>query len=81
MKLIRFYEDQTYFAWIGKFGSSDPYYYRIHSPVTFNEVSQVYSSLLLGMLTRQYPACALFILSFDSLIFTVAVSVGRYVRL
>jgi hypothetical protein len=39
MDLIRSFEDQTYFAWIGKFGLSDPYYYRIHSPVTFNEVS------------------------------------------
>ena len=39
MKLIQSHQDQTYFAWIGKFGPSDPYYYRIHSPVTFNEVS------------------------------------------
>jgi hypothetical protein len=39
MKLIRQYEDQTYFAWIGKNGLADPYYYSIHSPVTFSEVS------------------------------------------
>ncbi|UZJ55560.1 hypothetical protein CBS101457_004880 [Exobasidium rhododendri] len=37
MKLLRQYEDQTYFAWIGKSGLSDPYYYRIQSPVTFCE--------------------------------------------
>lgn len=37
MKLIRANEDKTYFAWIGKFGLGDPYYFRIHSPVTFCE--------------------------------------------
>jgi hypothetical protein len=39
MQQIRAHEDQTYFAWIGKTGLGDPYYYRIHSPVTFCEVS------------------------------------------
>jgi len=37
MLRIRASEDSTYFAWIGKFGLGDPYYYRIHSPVTFCE--------------------------------------------
>ncbi|ORY73628.1 hypothetical protein BCR35DRAFT_322010 [Leucosporidium creatinivorum] len=37
MQRIRSFEDSTYFAWIGKFGLGDPYYYRIHSPVTFCE--------------------------------------------
>jgi hypothetical protein len=37
MDLLRKYENQTYFAWIGKFGLGDPYYFRIHSPVTFSE--------------------------------------------
>jgi len=31
---------QTYFAWIGKFGLGDPYYFRIHSPMTFAEVGR-----------------------------------------
>lgn len=29
--------DKTYFAWIGGFELGDPYYFRIHSPVTFCE--------------------------------------------
>jgi hypothetical protein len=37
MRRIRQFEDQTYFAWIGKYGLGDPYYFRIHSPVTFCE--------------------------------------------
>ncbi|WVQ61879.1 uncharacterized protein L199_000012 [Kwoniella botswanensis] len=37
MERVRKFEDQTYFAWIGKFGLGDPYYFRIHSPVTFCE--------------------------------------------
>ncbi|OXH32643.1 hypothetical protein J008_03236 [Cryptococcus neoformans] len=37
MDRVRKFEDQTYFAWIGKYGLSDPYYFRIHSPVTFCE--------------------------------------------
>lgn len=37
MTRLKQYEDQMYFAWIGKFGDKDPYYYRIHSPVTFCE--------------------------------------------
>ncbi|WVW83543.1 hypothetical protein I302_105564 [Kwoniella bestiolae CBS 10118] len=37
MERVRSFEDQTYFAWIGKFGLGDPYYFRIHSPVTFCE--------------------------------------------
>ncbi|GAA5854789.1 hypothetical protein JCM8547_004072 [Rhodosporidiobolus lusitaniae] len=37
MRRIRQFEDQTYFAWIGKFDLGSPYYYRIHSPVTFCE--------------------------------------------
>jgi hypothetical protein len=40
MKRLQSFEDQTYFAWIGKFGLGDPYYFRIHSPVTFCEVSR-----------------------------------------
>ena len=38
MKRLQSFEDQTYFAWIGKFGLGDPYYFRIHSPMTFCEV-------------------------------------------
>lgn len=39
MRRVRAYEEQTYFAWIGKCGLEDPYYFRIHSPVVFCEVS------------------------------------------
>lgn len=38
MKRVKAHEDQTWFAWIGKFGLGDPYYFRIHSPVVFCEV-------------------------------------------
>jgi len=37
MARVRAHEDKTYFAWIGKYGLGDPYYYRIHSPVVFVE--------------------------------------------
>ena len=37
MALLKSYEDQTYFSWIGNFGLGDPYYFRVHSPVTFIE--------------------------------------------
>ncbi|WWC61520.1 uncharacterized protein I303_104104 [Kwoniella dejecticola CBS 10117] len=37
MDRIKEHEEETYFAWIGKFGLGDPYYFRIHSPVTFCE--------------------------------------------
>ncbi|WRT64445.1 uncharacterized protein IL334_001377 [Kwoniella shivajii] len=37
MARIKAFEDQTYFAWIGKYGLGDPYYFRIHSPITFCE--------------------------------------------
>ncbi|EDN93626.1 hypothetical protein SS1G_09493 [Sclerotinia sclerotiorum 1980 UF-70] len=36
--LFKKHLDETYFAWIGKFGDDDPYYYRIHSPVAFMEL-------------------------------------------
>jgi hypothetical protein len=39
MNRLKSVEDQTCFAWIGKFGLGDPYYFRIHSPMTFSEVS------------------------------------------
>lgn len=39
MQHVRKYENQTWFAWIGGFGDTDPYYFRIHSPVVFCEVS------------------------------------------
>ena len=41
MKRLQSFEDQTYFAWIGKFGLGDPYYFRIHSPMTFCEVRRM----------------------------------------
>ncbi|KAJ6488842.1 hypothetical protein C8R45DRAFT_992992 [Mycena sanguinolenta] len=37
LKLIEAHLDQTYFAWIGGFELSDPYYFRLHSPVAFCE--------------------------------------------
>ncbi|BGO94600.1 hypothetical protein NBRC10512_004972 [Rhodotorula toruloides] len=37
MRRLRSFEDQTYFAWIGKFDLGSPYYFRIHSPATFCE--------------------------------------------
>lgn len=37
LRRLKAHEDETYFAWIGDFGNNDPYYYRIHSPVTFCE--------------------------------------------
>jgi hypothetical protein len=37
MRRVRAFENQTYFAWIGKYGLGDPYYFRIHSPVVFVE--------------------------------------------
>jgi len=40
MRRIKEHESGTYFAWIGKFGLGDPYYFRIHSPVTSCEVSR-----------------------------------------
>lgn len=39
MEQLRAYESKTHFAWIGDFGLGDPYYFRIHSPVAFCEVS------------------------------------------
>ena len=44
MKRVRKYEGETWFAWIGKFGLGDPYYFRIHSPVVFCEVRRVHPS-------------------------------------
>lgn len=38
MKRVRALEGETWFAWIGKFGLGDPYYFRIQSPVVFCEV-------------------------------------------
>ncbi len=29
--------DDTWFSWYGGFGESDPFYYRVHSPVTLIE--------------------------------------------
>ncbi|GLA58337.1 hypothetical protein AtubIFM56815_008658 [Aspergillus tubingensis] len=39
MKLdqIRQYESETYFCWIGGYGDSDPFYYRLQSPVVLVE--------------------------------------------
>ncbi|KAJ7245907.1 hypothetical protein B0H12DRAFT_1054097, partial [Mycena haematopus] len=37
LKFIEAHLDQTYFAWIGGFELSDPYYFRLHSPVAFCE--------------------------------------------
>ncbi|PYI03080.1 hypothetical protein BO78DRAFT_400091 [Aspergillus sclerotiicarbonarius CBS 121057] len=34
---IRQYESETYFCWIGGFGDSDPFYYRLQSPVVLVE--------------------------------------------
>lgn len=48
MNLIRKYEDQTYFSWIGKSGLDDPYYYCIHSPVSFTEVRAAQKTLEAG---------------------------------
>jgi hypothetical protein len=31
------YFDRTYFAWIGEFTDTAPFYYRVHSPVIFIE--------------------------------------------
>jgi hypothetical protein len=39
MERVKKYEGETWFAWIGGFGLGDPYYFRIHSPVVFCEVS------------------------------------------
>jgi hypothetical protein len=38
IKLIEEHLDETYFAWIGGFELSDPYYFRLHSPVAFCEL-------------------------------------------
>ncbi|KAJ7510689.1 hypothetical protein B0H11DRAFT_2183509 [Mycena galericulata] len=37
LALIKAHLDETYFAWIGGFELSDPYYFRLHSPVAFCE--------------------------------------------
>ena len=37
LALLEAHLDDTYFAWIGGFSLGDPYYYRIHSPVTWCE--------------------------------------------
>lgn len=39
MERVKKYERETWFAWIGGYGLGDPYYFRIHSPVVFCEVS------------------------------------------
>jgi hypothetical protein len=39
MNRLRSVQEETYFAWIGGYGLGDPYYFRIHSPMTFSEVS------------------------------------------
>lgn len=39
MNRLRSVQGETYFAWIGGYGLGDPYYFRIHSPMTFCEVS------------------------------------------
>jgi hypothetical protein len=46
-----FYPD-TYFSWIGGFGDSDPFYYRLHSPVIIIE-SDHHSGVFL---TNERPA-------------------------
>jgi hypothetical protein len=60
MRRVKQFEDQTYFAWIGKFGLGDPYYFRIHSPVTFCEFDfhcgSVYISFLLDVSQLTSPA-------------------------
>jgi hypothetical protein len=42
MNRLRSVQDETYFAWIGGYGLGDPYYFRIHSPMTFCEVSRAF---------------------------------------
>ena len=37
MDEVREHLDSTYFAWIGKFGDGDVFYYRVHSPVVLIE--------------------------------------------
>ncbi|KAF8187973.1 hypothetical protein K438DRAFT_1972662 [Mycena galopus ATCC 62051] len=37
LKLIEAHLDETYFAWIGGYELSNPYYFRLHSPVAFCE--------------------------------------------
>ncbi|KAH8088611.1 hypothetical protein HD553DRAFT_181223 [Filobasidium floriforme] len=37
MNRLRSVQEETYFAWIGGYGLGDPYYFRIHSPMTFCE--------------------------------------------
>lgn len=37
LERIRSFFDETYFCWIGKFGDSDPFYFRIQSPVILVE--------------------------------------------
>lgn len=39
MNRLKSVQEETYFAWIGGYGLGDPYYFRIHSPMTFSEVS------------------------------------------
>jgi hypothetical protein len=34
---FKYHLGDTYFAWIGKHTEDDPFYYRIHSPVSFCE--------------------------------------------
>jgi hypothetical protein len=38
VKQFKQHWDETYFAWIGKWGDHDAYYFRIHSPVAFCEL-------------------------------------------
>ena len=59
MELVKKFEDQTYFAWIGKFGLGDAYYFRVHSPVTFCEASRKSSSrLALSAWLTYHLACS-----------------------
>ena len=37
MRRVKQFENETYFAWIGGWGETDPYYFRISSPAVFCE--------------------------------------------
>jgi hypothetical protein len=49
MERVKQHEGETWFAWIGGYDLGDPYYFRIHSPVVFCEVSQSGPRVLLAL--------------------------------
>jgi hypothetical protein len=55
LRLIKAHLRETYFSWIGGFGGSDPFYYRIQSPVIMVETmaNRRYAEKGVGNMVRE----------------------------